>query len=247
MSQRPKPCRIIPVLDLLGGVVVRGVAGKREEYRPIASRLTASSEAIDVARAIRSRFDLSEIYLADLDAIVYRRPNHGRIRTLADDGFSLWVDAGLRSADEANSIVTAGAVAVVAGLETLSGPEELSRLCERYGSERVVFSLDLKSGFPLGNLCGWKSPEPTAIAEEAVRRGIQRMIVLDLAAVGVAQGICTLPLCGSLRRSFPDLELITGGGVRGPADLRELRAAQIDGALVASALHDGRLEELKGG
>src|SRR5579872_5647704 len=43
--------RIVPVLDLLGGVVVRGVGGRRREYRPVVSRLTPSCDPLDVARA----------------------------------------------------------------------------------------------------------------------------------------------------------------------------------------------------
>jgi phosphoribosylformimino-5-aminoimidazole carboxamide ribotide isomerase len=39
----------------------------------------------------------------------------------------------------------------------------------------------------------------------------------------------------------PFLEIISGGGVRGPRDLQALAAAGADAALVASALHDGRL------
>ena len=36
--------RIIPVLDVLGGCVVRGVGGRRDEYRPIVSKLCNSRE-----------------------------------------------------------------------------------------------------------------------------------------------------------------------------------------------------------
>ena len=41
--------QIIPVLDLLGGQVVRGVGGRREAYRPVRSVLTTSSEPRQVA------------------------------------------------------------------------------------------------------------------------------------------------------------------------------------------------------
>ena len=48
-------------------------------------------------------------------------------------------------------------------------------------------------------------------------------------------------LCREISRKWPHIELIGGGGVRALADLRSLRAAGCRGALVASALHDGRL------
>jgi phosphoribosylformimino-5-aminoimidazole carboxamide ribotide isomerase len=67
------------------------------------------------------------------------------------------------------------------------------------------------------------------------------MIVLDLAQVGVGAGVATGNLCRQLRQRFAGLRLITGGGVRHEEDLTELAALGIDGVLVASALHDGRL------
>ena len=59
---------ILPVIDLMGGQVVRGVAGRREAYRPMVSTLTDSSDPLAVACAFRKRFGFEELYLADLVA-----------------------------------------------------------------------------------------------------------------------------------------------------------------------------------
>src|SRR5207253_1947746 len=61
--------RILPVLDLQNGVVVRGLAGRRAEYRPVVSRLTTSHQPLDIAQAFRDIFGFEHLYLADLDAI----------------------------------------------------------------------------------------------------------------------------------------------------------------------------------
>src|SRR5262249_52086733 len=61
--------RVVPVLDLKGGVVVRGVGGRRREYRPVVSRLVGSCAPADVAAAFAHHFGLRELYVADLDAI----------------------------------------------------------------------------------------------------------------------------------------------------------------------------------
>ena len=62
--------KILPVLDLLDGIVVRGVAGKRNAYRPVESQLVDNPDPIFVAEAFRNHFGLTEFYLADLDAIL---------------------------------------------------------------------------------------------------------------------------------------------------------------------------------
>src|SRR5437879_1133183 len=100
--------RVVPVLDLMGGIVVRGVGGRRSEYRPIVSRLTTACEPIAVAEAFRDQFELSELYLADLDAIARKPPSLELFRALRVRGFTLWVDAGLRFATESLPLVEAG-------------------------------------------------------------------------------------------------------------------------------------------
>ena len=64
--------RLIPVMDLLDGRVVQAIKGEREQYKPVKSVLCDTSEPVDVARAFRDQLGLSEIYIADLDAIMGR-------------------------------------------------------------------------------------------------------------------------------------------------------------------------------
>lgn len=233
--------RIIPVLDLMGGLVVRGVGGRRQEYRPIVSRLTISCQPADVARAFRDHFGLTECYLADLGAIAGAPPALATYAAVQAQGIRLWVDAGVREPEQAVSLA-AGVACVVVGLETVAGPAVLRELQRRLGPERLVFSLDLKNGQPLGTLDAWPSSEPLAVASEAVACGVRRLIVLDLARVGVGDGTGTEDLCRQLSRMFPEVAITAGGGVRGPDDLRRLRDAGVKAVLVASALHDGRIQ-----
>ena len=231
---------VIPVLDLMGGRVVRGVGGRRAEYRPVVSRLASSAAPLDVARAFRARFGLTELYLADLDAIAEGEPTFAVYGMLKADGFRLWIDAGVRGVERVRRLAGAGADRIVVGFETVAGPGVLAEACARFG-EQIIFSLDLKEGKSLGDAAPWATDEPEEIAARAVACGIRRMIVLDLARVGVGAGTGTAELCARLAAVHPDVEVIAGGGVRGPEDLRRLRACGVRSALVASALHDGRL------
>ncbi len=235
--------QILPVIDLLAGAVVRGVGGRRDEYRPIQSPLCATPEPLAVAHAIRKKFWLTEFYLADLDAIQGGKPKGEVYRQLTADGFSLWIDAGLETADQvqAYDAVGDGEQTVVAGLETLRSPQELRRLIDRLGDHRVAFSLDLKSGQPLARSGAWHGQSPLQIARLAIEAGVRRLIVLDLAEVGQSRGVGTLELCREIRAVDRGLKIVAGGGVRGPHDLTALADVGCTAALVASALHDGRV------
>ena len=87
----------------------------------------------------------------------------------------------------------------------------------------------------------WSSQDPLEIARQCLSLGIRRMIVLDLASVGVGGGVAQLNLCQRLLEEDAELELITGGGVRDVTDLHTLKNAGIKGVLIASALHNGSI------
>lgn len=234
--------RILPVLDLMNGVVVRGIAGQREAYRPIQSRLTRATDPLGIARAFRDHFGLTTLYLADLDAIAGASPSFAAYDALAADGFSLWVDAGLRDAAIAPRLLEQGVESVIAGLETIPGPEFFQGLTSI--RDRIVVSLDMKAGQPLTPFAPWRSLPIEEIALQIARLGFRRFLFLDLARVGIGQGTGTEEHCQRLIQSLEGrLELMTGGGVRDREDLLRLKDLGLAGVLLASALHDGAITQ----
>jgi phosphoribosylformimino-5-aminoimidazole carboxamide ribotide isomerase len=243
--------RVIPVIDLLGCQVVRGLGGQRELYRPIQSRIAADAQPATVARALVEHFAFDTVYVADLDAITSafddKRPFVPAYQAIASAGLRLWLDAGIGTPAAARQVCeaveSAGlTVDYVVGLETLAAERELTAIAHELGRERTVFSLDLKHGRPITRVPRWQAAEPHEILLGVLASGISRIIVLDLADVGMQAGTNTLDLCRRIRKEYgAAIELTAGGGVRGPEDLRALADAGCDAALVASALHDGRL------
>lgn len=238
--------RIIPVLDLQQGQVVRGIAGRRHEYRLVESILCREPTPLTLARAFRTELGLAELYVADLDAIAGSPPAWGIYRVLLDDGFKLLIDAGVSSEDRADEFARLaesanGGLTVIVGLESLASPALLSSLLDRIDRRRAVFSLDLFGGVPRTGGPGWKGMSAVDVGQAAIRCGTQRMIVLDISRVGIGQGVGTEPVCRALKASHGGLELIGGGGIRSVADIQSLEQAGCDAALIASALHDGRI------
>ncbi len=69
---------------------------------------------------------------------------------------------------------------------------------------------------------------------------MRRGFLLFRGRVGTSGGL-GIPRLGRLREAAGDLELYIGGGISGLEDLRLLRQLGFTGALVATALHDGRI------
>jgi phosphoribosylformimino-5-aminoimidazole carboxamide ribotide isomerase len=238
--------QVIPVIDLLGGQVVRGIAGRREEYRPIQSQIAADARPITVAQALVEQFGFGTVYVADLDAIMHRRPDVRAWSEIAGAGLKLWLDAGVGNCKFAWHILNQIALAeisarLVVGLESLESQDEFEGIVEMFAMEPPIFSLDLREGQPLVRNPAWQGLSALEIALLASSLGVSETIVLDLADVGTSGGTRTLELCREIATGLARQNLIAGGGVRGFDDLAALAAAGCTHALVASALHDGRL------
>lgn len=232
--------QIVPVLDIRHGVVVRGVGGRRAEYLPLQSRLTSSTDPLQVATVLCELLGSPALYLADLDGILDRSPHRALYTELARRGCKLWVDPGIRRPEELKCVSATGVDTVIIGLETCGNMEDLQRYVEEIPDEQLMFSLDLQQGVPLAS--GQAAlMSPLEIACRVYDAGFRRMLVLDLADVGTHTGGSTAPLLQQIRAAMPDLFLVAGGGVRHLLDLQRLAALSVDAVLVASALHDGRL------
>src|SRR4029078_3624323 len=85
-------------------------------------------------------------------------------------------------------------------------------------------------------------PDPLMLAEQATSAGAGSLLVLDLGRVGTGCGV-DMGLLESLRRRLPGTRLLAGGGVLTRLDLERMRDAGCDGALVASAMHNGKLNQ----
>ncbi|MFO1003389.1 MAG: HisA/HisF-related TIM barrel protein [Planctomycetaceae bacterium] len=233
--------RIIPVIDIRNGVAVRAVAGERGRYQPVSSRLTDSIEPAEVLRALRQAFHCDTCYVADLDAIEGRPRNRCTLAEMARTGARLIVDAGVVSPEDAHELQDCGAGRIVLASESLPRLDQLRSFVELFGSKSLVFSIDLKHGQLRLADPQYSSTNPEVLIAHIVEAGIEQIIVLDLAAVGTGTGISTLSLCEQSKRCWPDLQIISGGGVHSGACLLKAQAAGLDGLLIASALHDGRL------
>jgi phosphoribosylformimino-5-aminoimidazole carboxamide ribotide isomerase len=141
----------------------------------------------------------------------------------------------------AAALLAEGAARVVVGLETLPTFGALQAVAGAIGPERIVFSLDLRDGQPVLAPGAPHHGSPLELARAAEAAGASALLVLDFARVGARHG----PAVGvtrAVRGALPDIELLVGGGVRTREDLELLADAGCDAALLATALHDGRVE-----
>ena len=230
--------RIVPVLDLKGGIVVHARGGRRARYAPLRSPLVDGCEPVAVARALCAVCRTTDLYVADLDALggnPVDEPTLERLAAVAEP----WADAGATTVDRAAALARAGVARNVIGLESI-GPEFLSRRAFSAPGPPTVLSVDLRDGRLISRDPELAGAGPAAAVSLARAMGVRELLVIDLARVGSASGP-PLDAVAELGAALPDMAIYAGGGVRDDADLRALEAAGAAGALVATALHAGRL------
>ncbi|MGE0486851.1 MAG: HisA/HisF-related TIM barrel protein [Gammaproteobacteria bacterium] len=225
--------RIIPVIDLKNGLAVHARQGRRDHYQPLATRFAASADPMAIARGMADALAISEIYIADLDAIMFDRPNLDTVAALARSlpRVRLLVDAGFGPRRACTDWLAAGNVDIVVASEALASLAEYDATVDGVPRERLVLSLDRNTDGLLG----------CTELFDAVERWPARIIHMNLARVGADAGPDFDGLA-ALRARAGAREVLAAGGVRGIDDLRALSAQGIGAVLVGTALHDGRLD-----
>jgi phosphoribosylformimino-5-aminoimidazole carboxamide ribotide isomerase len=222
------PIEIVPVIDLKQGQVVRARAGERDRYVPIVTPLSPTSDPVDVARGLLAVTPASHLYVADLDAIEGGGHNLADIRRLAEafPEMALWVDAGTATLEQAQAFLKARLGRLVLGSESQVDTQLLKAL-----AGEVVLSLDFRGERFVGPRAIWDNPPlwPDTV------------IVMTLARVGTGTGP-DLDRLRKARQRAPRTNIYAAGGLRGPEDMARLADIGVAGVLVASALHDGRLD-----
>jgi phosphoribosylformimino-5-aminoimidazole carboxamide ribotide isomerase len=217
-SKGPKGLELIPVLDLMGGVVVHARRGQRAAYRPIETPLCAGSNPLDIAAALLDLAPFHTLYVADLDAIRGTGEHGSTIARIAArfPGIEIWVDAGSARPGGCPVIGTETLADMVAAKAALA--------------DGAILSLDHDAAGPMG----------PAELHATPALWPSRVIAMSLARVGADEGPDFARL-EEIQGKAGHRNVYVAGGVRGGDDLERLTAMGTTGVLLASALHDGRI------
>ncbi len=170
-----------------------------------------------------------------------------RVARLIDIPFC--VAGGIRSVDDAEAVLNAGADKISVNSPALADPELVDRLSERFGAQCVVVGID-SEGAPGDWRVYQYTGDPgktrnTARAtldwvREVQRRGAGEIVLNCMTRDGVRSGYDLAQLRAV--RAVCDVPLIASGGAGTPEHFAEVfSAARVDGALAASVFHSGAI------
>ena len=223
--------QVIPVVDLMNGVVVHARKGDRAHYQPIVSSLCQGSTASDIVHALLGLYPFPSLYIADLDAIQQRGHHRPLVDALltAHPRLEIWIDAGIHSMTDIE-LWQHERLRPVLGSESIPDINtwhQLSQAC----ANRQILSLDF-------TFAGYQGP--VELLDNA-SLWPPEVIIMSLPQVGSNHGP-DIDRLKELRARTPNHQLYAAGGTRHLADLKLLNQLGIKGSLVASALHQGSLD-----
>ena len=221
--------RLIPVIDIRNGVVVRALAGRREAYHPLQSALATGSDPHDVIKGLLGVYPFQTLYIADLDAIEQRGDNRALITKIVQSfpQLKFWLDPGLRRVVDASRWLHATNIDLIVGSESLENIDDLWRMRR---DPRILLSLDF-FGVDFRGSCELINQS---------RHWPQRIIVMTLAHIGAQKGPDFKTLTDILERASKR-EVYAAGGARDLNDLIALQDLGLAGVLLASALHEKKI------
>ena len=231
--------RVIPCLDVDNGRVVKGVnfTGLKDAGDPVELAARYDREGAD------------ELTFLDVSASVAGRGTMlDVVRRTAEQVFiPLTVGGGVRSVDDVDQLLRAGADKVSINTSAIARPELLRELAARFGSQCIVLSVDARraqgqpSGFEVTTHGGSKSAGIDAIdwARRGAELGAGEILLNSMDGDGTKEGF-DLELIRKVREAV-HLPIIASGGAGAVEHFPPAVAAGADAALAATIFHFGEV------
>jgi cyclase len=234
--------RVIPCLDVDNGRVVKGVnfVDLRDAGDPVEMARIYDAEGAD------------ELTFLDITASSGDRATTYDVvsRTAESVFIPLTVGGGVRSPDDVNRLLRAGADKVGVNTAAVARPELIAEIADRFGNQVLVLSLDARrcqdgvvtdSGFEITTHGGRRGTGRDAVewAIRAAELGAGEILLNSMDADGTRTGFDT-ELIRAVRREVT-VPVIASGGAGAVEHFPPAVAAGADAVLAASVFHFGQL------
>lgn len=236
--------RIIPCLDVTEGRVVKGVNF---------TDLIDAGDPVEMA-ALYGAESADELTFLDISASSSgRETTLDIVRRTAEQVFiPLTVGGGIRTVEDVDRLLRAGADKISINTSAIARPELIAEIADRFGSQVLVLSVDARrartdSGFEVTTHGGRESTELDALAwvERACALGVGEILLNSMDADGTRAGY-DIEMIRAVR-AVSKVPLIASGGAGSLADFAAALDAGADALLAASVFHFGihRIKDVK--
>jgi phosphoribosylformimino-5-aminoimidazole carboxamide ribotide isomerase len=228
------PMMVLPAVDILGGRCVQLIGGDERKLR------AEYGDPVDVATEIQ-RKGAKYLHVIDLDSALGKGNNHDIVeRIVKEVSIPVQVGGGIRDHDTVDRFLDAGADRVIVGTKAILDMDWLKRIAAGH-TGKVVLAMDTRGEEVL--IKGWKAGSGKNLFEYA--RSVDG---LKLAAFLFTNVILEGRMIGTdikiVKRLVDSVRtpVVAAGGITTMSDLAKLEDVGVSGAVVGSAIYDGKLD-----
>lgn len=237
--------RIIPCLDVDNGRVVKGINFKN---------LTDAGDPVEMAKIYNSE-GADELTFLDISASSNQLPTTLEVvqKTAEQVFIPLTVGGGVRSVNDVDTLLRAGADKVSINTAAINRPQLIAEIAQRFGQQVLVLSVDAKrgeskSGFEVTTHGGKVLANLDAIewVKQACELGVGEILLNSMDADGTKAGF-DLEMIKAVR-AVTNVPLIASGGAGKLSDFEDALKAGANALLAASVFHFGsfKISDVKG-
>jgi len=237
--------RIIPCLDVDNGRVVKGINFKN---------LTDAGDPVEMAKIYNSE-GADELTFLDISASSNQLPTTLKVvqKTAEQVFIPLTVGGGVRSVNDVDTLLRAGADKVSINTAAINRPQVIAEIAQRFGQQVLVLSVDAKrgeskSGFEVTTHGGKVLANLDAIewVKQACELGVGEILLNSMDADGTKAGF-DLEMIKAVR-AVTNVPLIASGGAGKLSDFEDALKAGANALLAASVFHFGsfKISDVKG-
>lgn len=226
---------VLPAIDLKDGACVRLYKGDFDTVHQV------SDDPVCTALAFREA-GAKFIHMVDLDGAKDGvRKNGAIVRRVAEEsGLQIELGGGIRSMADVEAVFALGVYRAVIGSAAVTDPDFVAQAAAQYG-DRIAVGIDTQNGRV--KTAGWVDDSGLDYLEFAKKMetlGVQNIIFTDIETDGALSGPSFARLAAL--RAAVSCRITASGGVSCNQDIRDLREAKMDGAIIGKAYYAGAID-----
>lgn len=231
---------IIPALDLIDGTVVRLHQGDYDQKRDYGSDPLLRLQEYQ-------RQDAKLLHLVDLTGAKDPKARQITLIQTLIKGVQVPVQigGGIRTQDDVEALLAAGAARVVIGSTAIKQPEIVKQWFSKYGSEALVLALDVRiatDGNKYVAIHGWQEDSNQTleqVIDDYLPHGLKHVLCTDISKDGTLSG-SNVRLYREISQKYPQIAFQASGGIGQLDDVKALKDSGVAGVIVGRALLEGK-------
>ena len=231
---------IIPALDLIDGSVVRLHQGDYDQKRKY-----GSDPLLRLQEYQRQGAKL--LHLVDLTGAKDPKARQITLIQTLIKGVQVPVQigGGIRTQDDVEALLAAGAARVVIGSTAIKQPELVKQWFSKYGPETLVLALDVRiatDGNKYVAIHGWQEDSNQTleqVIDDYLPHGLKHVLCTDISKDGTLSG-SNVRLYREISQKYPQIAFQASGGIGQLDDVKALKDSGVAGVIVGRALLEGK-------